>query len=221
MQSTPIRSASYVGAVLTDVVSPTRSWHSRGYLPHFDSGHVIQHVTFHLWDSLPAEAIARIDRELHDASPNEAAIERRERIDAWIDAGHGSCVLRDTHAARMVQDALLHFDGERYRLFAWVVMPNHVHTLLQTLPGWSLSQIVSSWKSYTGRRISRVLRAHGNETATAHVWHREYWDRYVRDEHHFEAVRRYIRDNPVNAGLVSAPHEWMWSSARHERGAGV
>jgi len=35
-----------------------RGWHSRGYMPHFDSHHVVQHVTFHLADSLPASVLA-------------------------------------------------------------------------------------------------------------------------------------------------------------------
>lgn len=189
-------------------------WHSRGYLPHFDSHEVIQHVTFHLADSLPAEALARIVEDLRAVPPERQDAERRKRIEAWIDAGHGCCVLQIPAAARCVQDALLFFDGERYRLFAWVIMPNHVHVLFQTMAGWPLPRIVASWKSFTGRRLSPLLpQPVGTDTARR-VWHREYWDRFIRDERHFCSAKEYIHNNPVKAGLVRRPEDWMWSSAR-------
>ena len=71
-----------------------------------------------------------------------------------FDAGHGCCLLREPAAACLVQDALLCFDGVRYRLLAWVVMPNHVHVLFQPLEGWTMARIVASWKSFTGRRLA-------------------------------------------------------------------
>ena len=45
------------------------------------------------------------------------------------------------------------------------------------------------------------------------VWHREYWDRYIRDEGHLEQVVAYVHLNPVKAGLVVAAEDWRWSSA--------
>jgi putative transposase len=97
-------------------------WHSRGYMPHFDSHHVVQHVTFHLADSLPASVLARLEKELRTVPPERQDAERRKRIETWFDAGHGCCLLREPVAACLVQDALLFFDGARYRLLAWVVM---------------------------------------------------------------------------------------------------
>jgi putative transposase len=93
-------------------------WRSRGYLPHFDSEHVIQHVTFHLADSLPADALARLEAEVASSPPASRDSARRQRVDDWIDAGHGSCLLRAPDAAQLAQDALLCFDGERYTLYA-------------------------------------------------------------------------------------------------------
>ncbi len=61
--------------------------------------------------------------------------ERRKRLDEWMDAGRGSCILRDASIAAMVQGSLLAFDSQRYRMLAWVVMPNHVHTLFQPMEG--------------------------------------------------------------------------------------
>lgn len=195
-------------------------WRSRGYLPHFDSAHVIQHVAFHLADSLPADAITRLDLAARDAPIDQQAAVRRQQIDDWIDAGHGNCILGTSAAAQIVQNALLFFDGTRYRLFAWVVMPNHVHALVQMLPGWPLSHTVASWKSFTGRRLSALLRDSDTHVSPGRVWHREYWDRYARDEQHFLALKHYIHDNPVKAGLARCPDEWLWSSARLESDTG-
>src|SRR5208337_2350199 len=95
-------------------------WHSRGYLPHFDSAEKIQHVTFHLADSLPKDKVERMEAELKSLPVEKQDVERRKKWEAWIDAGHGSCVLREPVIAEMVQGALLFFDGQRYRAFTWV-----------------------------------------------------------------------------------------------------
>ncbi len=228
-------------------------WHSRGYLPHFESDEAIQHVTFHLADSVAKSVIERIDRELRIVGDGERKranleigdpegkrrAEKRKRLDEWIDAGHGSCVLREPVIAEMVQESLLSFDGERYRLLAWVVMPNHVHVLFKPLNGWTVAKIVASWKKFTARGICDWRRANGEEATAAgtarrqsgdwrsqekerdqsgdwrsrRVWHREYWDRYIRDGKHFRQVIEYIHMNPVKAGLVRSETEWLWSSA--------
>ena len=185
-------------------------WYSRGYLPHFDGRDVIQHVTMHLSDSLPARVLQQLESEISLLPDGQQSVERRQRLHAWIDAGHGRCPLRDPEAAAMMQGVLLHGDGSRYRLLAWVVMPNHVHVLFQPLPNWPLAKIVASWKSYSGRKLSSF----GADASAGHVWHREYWDRYIRNERHFQDVVAYIHANPVFAGLCRAAGDWPWSSAR-------
>jgi type I restriction enzyme R subunit/putative DNA methylase len=179
-------------------------------MPHFDSHHVVQHVTFHLTDSLPADVLARLEEELRTIPPKRQNAERRKRIEAWIDTGHGCCLLREPVAACLVQDALLFFDGVRYRLLAWVIMPNHVHVLFQPLEGWTMARIVASWKSFTGRRLVPLPASLGSN-AVHQVWDREYWDRFIRDERHLYSAREYIHNNPVKAGLVQCPEEWEWS----------
>jgi putative transposase len=209
-------------------------WHSRGYLPHFDDGEVIQHVTFHLADSLAKDVLDRMAAELKTLPVKRQEVERRKKIEAWMDAGHGSCVLQNPVIAEMVQNALLFFDGQRYRILAWVVMPNHVHVLFQPINAWTIAKIVGSWKKFTARRIcdrrrnTEAANAFANakravcEIATAiqedgplaaAVWHREYWDRYMRDEDHFQQAVEYIHQNPVKANLVAKAEEWRWSSA--------
>ena len=99
----------------------------------------IQSITFRLHDAVPETLVTRWREELNwleglpATDPRE--VELRERLTKYEDAGHGACWLRDDRIAHIVQDALLHFDGERYRLIAWCIMPNHVHTLIETLPG--------------------------------------------------------------------------------------
>jgi REP element-mobilizing transposase RayT len=178
---------------------------------------------FHLADSLPREVVERVEAEIGILPADQQEFERRKRWEDWIDAGHGSCVLREPAAAAMVQDSLLHFDSLRYRLLAWAVMPNHVHVLFQPLPGWTVAQIVASWKRFTARRICDFCRAGNPGTpGTANlpigknptpVWHREYWDRFIRNERHFQQAVEYIHQNPVKAGLVGRPDQWPWSSA--------
>jgi REP element-mobilizing transposase RayT len=196
-------------------------WHSRGYLPHLESPEKIQHVTFHLADSLPKAVLERWAAELKRWPPDKQAVEQRQRVQAWLDAGHGSCVLRETEIAAMVQNSFLLFDGQRYRLHAWVVMPNHVHVLFQSLNGWTMAKIVASWKKFTARKICDYRRATGHANFPIGngdpgdpnpVWHREYWDRYMRDERHFQRAVEYIHQNPVKAGLVGKAEAWPWSS---------
>ena len=179
-----------------------RGWHSRGHLPHFDLPGTVQAVTFRLAGSLPAHVVARL------AALADSPARRKLRED-WLDRSRGACWLRRPDLARLVEDALLHFDGERYRLCAWCVMPNHVHTLFEvtTTP---LGEVVKSWKGYTAREANRLLGRKGT------FWEEEYWDRYMRDERHFRETVRYLEHNPVKAHLTktSDPREWSWSSAR-------
>lgn len=185
-------------------------WHSRGYLPHFDTPEVIQHVTFRLADSLPKETVLGLLAEIEHLEPTQQDIEKRRHLEALVDAGYGVCWLRREDCARIVQEALLYFDGERYRVFAWVVMPNHVHVLFQTLPDWAMGAVVGSWKTFTANAIGRLVRQPGEPQPQ--VWHPEFWDRYIRDENHFASARAYIHNNPVKAGLVLHPEDWLWSS---------
>ena len=135
-------------------------------------------------------------------------IELRRRIEEYLDVGHGGCWLRQPEIAALVEGALRHFDGERYRLLAWCLMPNHVHALLETRAGFPLGDILHSWKSFTSSRANQLVGRRGE------FWQREYLDRYVRHAEHFAAVIAYIEENPVKARLARVKTEWPWSSAR-------
>jgi REP element-mobilizing transposase RayT len=195
---------------------PDPKWHSRGYLPHVESPHQVQHITFHLADSLPKHAIEQIELELDGLPPGKRSLERRKRLEAWIDAGHGVCILREPAIAQMTQNALLFFDGERYHLIAWVVMPNRVHAMIEPTDGWQVGKTVASWKRFMAAKIRGYLNDANSEIGGpgGPIWHREYWDRYARNEFHLREMIEYVRQNPVAAGLVKTAEDWPWSSAR-------
>ena len=180
-----------------------RGWHSRGYLPHFDLPDLVQFINYRLDDAMPANlrhewaALLEIDDEL----------KRRTKIENYLDRGCGSCLLRDPRAAAVVEENWLHCDGKDYRLLAWVVMPNHVHLIVEI---WQTpqSELIQNWKGFSARRINRALGRRGK------LWQDDYWDRYIRDEAHYRKVVHYIEWNPVKAGLVKTPEQWPFSSAR-------
>jgi putative DNA methylase len=195
---------------------PGRGWHSRGYLPHFDQAHLIQSITFRLADSLPASRLAALEQELAFIAEAEREVERRRAIEAALDAGHGACHLRKKEIAALVEHAFFHFDGDRYRLLAWCVMPNHVHVLAQMLQGYALEDIMHSWKSFTSKEVNKLLSRRGS------FWMPEYYDRFIRDEAHFHNALSYIERNLVKAGLVGKAEDWPFGSARLRAGnAGV
>lgn len=192
-------------------------WTYRGYLPHFDDQDAPQFITFRLADSLPADVLERWKRELglgelsqHSANSKISQANRklRERIEKYLDCGYGECFLKQHENAELVAKALQHFDGIRYQLFAWVIMPNHVHVLCRQKTGWPLSKIVRTWKSFTAHAINKSLGR------TGAFWQADYFDRFIRNEAHFLAVARYIEANPVSAGLSTTADEWPYRSTR-------
>ena len=178
-----------------------RLWYHPRNLPHFDASLVTQAITYRLSDALPQQVAERLADEL---TPDDDPRYRR-RIEAYLDAGHGCRCLTTPAIAQDLIATWQRFDGERYHLRAWVVMPNHVHVLITMIPGHTLGAIVQSWKSWTGKRIKAITK-----TVT---WQRDYWDRFIRDNAHYAQAVSYIHDNPVKAGLCPAPEAWPWSSA--------
>ena len=179
---------------------------TRRNLPHCEQEGATYFVTFRLADAVPARLATKWREELETwrkfhPEPWDAAVaaEYRRRFlqprEDWLDQGHGSCLLRDPRAGEIVASAVRFFDGQRYHLDTFVVMPNHVHTLIQPLPGFHLSEIVRSWKSYTARQINRVLAHSGT------VWMQESFDRIVRDWDSLLWYRAYIARNPEKARL--------------------
>jgi REP element-mobilizing transposase RayT len=181
----------------------------------------IYFVTFRLADSLPRETVARLAERhvemqyraratnlalLSNASTARQAQEAAE-IEALLDRGSGAAWLRKPELAETVAQTLRHFEGERYHLHAWVVMPNHVHVVVEPSGRQSLGEILHSWKSYTAQAANRQLGRQGT------FWQRESYDHLVRDAKDLAGCCEYTEQNPVKADLCHAAHDWPWSSA--------
>jgi type I restriction enzyme R subunit len=178
----------------------------RRNLPHWQQGEAWMFVTWRLGDSLPKAKLDQWKEERviwlsHHPEPWDEKTETEyharfsSQIDEWLDQGSGSCVLKDPANAGIVADALRHFDGERYEIVSFVVMPNHVHVLFRPLGSHRIGDIVKTWKGFTAREINKRIGKSGP------LWQEEYWDRLIRNERHFFKVAEYVRENPVKAKL--------------------
>lgn len=184
--------------------SAKNAWKSRGYLPHFDNDLVYQFITYRLADSLPKDVIERYI-QLRD-SDEESAMHCKY-MESVLDNGAGSCILGRSDIAALVVENWQHFHGVKYDLISWVVMPNHVHVLINPCHDHHLQSIVHSWKSFTAKKINNRLQSSGV------VWARDYWDRYIRTEDHFHSTIKYIERNPVKCGFVKEAKDWVFGSA--------
>jgi REP element-mobilizing transposase RayT len=217
--------------VKPEAANPLRSGtHTRGYLPHVKREGARYFVTFRLADSLPKEVLLKIQGERAEAlvrfhaqraaaaklrakaPPTDTAeqieLEYRRKVERYLDRGLGECWLRRPDIADLVAGALDFFDNERYLLDAWVVMPNHVHVVFFPMPNHSVSSIVQSWKRESAREANKIL----HRTGTA-FWQPEPYDHWIRNDEEHARCCRYVRNNPVKAGLCAVPEDWKWSSA--------
>lgn len=208
----------YIGNAELQLGNNASNWHSRGYLPHFDRKNCLQSITFRLGDSLPKSKLEQLESivtALSEETDKQQA--KRNQIEDWLDAGMGCCALKHPLVAQKVEDALLQFDGDRYKLITWCIMPNHVHVLIE--PKLELGKIVQSWKSFTGRWAKqRSAELELGVPIDKPFWMREYWDRYIRHKQHLNNVIEYINQNPVKAGLCLKPEDWPYASARLHMG---
>ncbi len=186
----------------------------RGYLPHWEGERAIYFVTFRLADSLPRELMERIrrERETFERAEKAGVSVAADRVRAAklhdllqeaqrrLDEGLGACYLREARIAKIVADAIQHFHQERYVIWAWCVMPNHVHVLVSLMEGHTLERVLHGWKSYSAHEANKVLGRAG------HFWQREYFDHLVRNESSRMRITEYILQNPGKAGL----RDWGW-----------
>jgi putative transposase len=178
------------------------------HLPHWRQEGATYFVTFRLHDSLPQEKLRQLDafrREWEKKNPppyqqkelEKLALETIRRVEAWLDQGMGSCRLKEPEASKRVADAMHHFDGQRYELDSYVIMPNHVHAIVRPLDDQDqpLERILQSWKRHTSLEMNRLFGL------TGAVWQEESFDRIIRDEEHLYRGIQYMGSNPDKAGL--------------------
>ena len=175
-------------------------------LPHWQQKGAVYFVTFRLADSIPTALRDRWEEErqkwlgFHPRpwSPEIETLYHKRfsaQMERWLDAGHGSCVLRNPEYAAVVDQAIRRFDGKRLSLIASVVMPNHVHAVLVQNGGYPVENLMRGWKSFSARSINRSLRR------TGALWQRDYFDRMIRNQKHLDRCIHYIRSNPGKARL--------------------
>jgi putative transposase len=191
---------------------------SEGKLPHWFQPGVTYFITWRTDDSIPRDALDLWLRRRDDwlrrhgidpaqqqwqaklnGLPDPQRLEfhnafSREFLD-YLDRGCGACVLKRRELADEVAASLRHFDGQRYHLGDFVIMPNHVHLLVCLLGATDLEEQCRSWKKYTATQINRMLGQRGR------FWHEESFDHLVRTPEQFEYLRAYIANNPSAAGL--------------------
>jgi REP-associated tyrosine transposase len=193
-------------------------FHFRGKLPHLKNEGSTYFVTFRLADSLPAREVARLKHERSAVIEHAHAAKRpltwheEEQLLAWycdkveglLDAGHGACWLSNGQVAKLVANALTFFLGRRYELRAWVIMPNHVHAVVWPMPGYSLSQILHSWKSFTSKEANKCLHREGQP-----FWQKESFDHWIRDDDERARLVAYVEQPAQSRILQTRPRLGM------------
>ncbi|RBP36617.1 transposase IS200 family protein [Roseimicrobium gellanilyticum] len=197
---------------------------TRGHLPHWDQTGATYFITWRTLDSLPLPVwnkllslraawlrTHKIDAQdpewrwhfehLSKAPRLEFARLFSTNLDMELDACHGACLLRRAELARIVADSLHHFEGARYTLGDYIIMPNHVHLLVGGMERNTMLAQMKSWKRWTSREINRHVGRSGR------LWQDEGFDHLVRSEAAFKRFRRYMAENPVKAKL--RPSEYL------------
>jgi REP element-mobilizing transposase RayT len=175
----------------------------RRRLPHWIPNHAIIFVTWRLFgsmfpqspDVLTAENTGRAALLAHDDP-----LDRVRSGPVW---------LAHERVAGVVASALQYGETPRqlYELHAWAIMPNHVHVIFE--PHTEMPPIMQWLKGRTARTANRILGRTGLP-----FWQDESWDHWIRSRDEFDYLVDYVERNPVKAGLVAAPEDWPWSSAR-------
>jgi len=192
-------------------------------LPHWTKDGSIYWITFRLADSLPHEKLDNWKTERNQWVSKHpepwSELEWKEynerfgdRLEGWLDAGYGCCVLSRPEVRKILQECLLRFDEERLRIHAAVIMPNHIHLLLSPLKNHSLSELLKGIKGASARRINHLL----GKTGTT-FWMDESYDHIVRSEAQYQHFLTYITENPVKAGL-SQNQYWLYQSVKSSTG---
>ncbi len=184
-------------------------------LPHWFQSAATYFITFRTEDSIPVDiarrwhaerdawlsrhGISRNSRQWREKVSNLPRTKRDEyhgrfshRYMDSLDSGWGACILQRSELSNIVADSLLYFDGVRYHMGDFVVMPNHVHLLVCLRGQTDVVKQCCSWKRFTARRINEVLGTSGR------FWQEESFDHLVRSPAQFHRIQKYIRDNPRN-----------------------
>jgi REP element-mobilizing transposase RayT len=204
---------AYVTLFFMDTLIPIST--TRRNLPHWVAEKAVYWVTFRLADSLPQDKLNAWREEYaewakchpqpwDDAVWAEYTERFGDRLEKWLDAGMGSCALARPDVREEVRKSLLYFDGSHWTLHAAVIMPTHVHCLIEPLGDFPLSKVMMSIKTASARRANGCLGKNGR------FWQEESYDRIVRSEAQYAHFVRYIQANPVKARLREGTY-WVYA----------
>lgn len=177
---------------------------TKGNLPHWVQDSKIYFVTFRMGDSLPPHVLQEYEDycayqqqviESNGGLPEDWTqfeIEKHNRILRYLDAGYGSCVLKNPEVRKVVEQSLSYINGRQCTIHDYVIMPNHVHLLVEVKGNNHVTELIGNVKKYTARVINAMLNRSGK------FWQHEIHDRIVRNERHYWYSARYIAYNPKN-----------------------
>ena len=186
-------------------------------LPHWYVADRPYFVTFRLKGTLPLSVVREHQEAMSLALREDldildiANLQREQfmKVEAILDnPNHAVQYLKEPRIAGLVMDAFCWLEREKgWRIYAAVVMPNHVHCCLRSTNGRSLclGEDIGSLKKFTSRKANVLLERSGQ------FWQSENFDHWCRSPGKVEGSIRYIRDNPVKAGLVQCWKDWPWT----------
>lgn len=140
----------------------------------------------------------------HISNPEEIYFITYRQAGTWKTKGENgdpTGCLTEPAVSKVILDSWQDLSREKVRLFAVCIMPDHVHAVFKTVGDIALSQVVSSHKKFTARRINGLLASSGA------FWQEETYDHIVRSAG-LEAAISYTILNPVKAGVVQDWRTW-------------
>jgi len=154
-------------------------------LPHISNYGYYQFVTFRTKDSLDEYLKRVINTTMQNAK-------KQYLLDQYLDKSHNGRYLNDK-VLDIAKEYIVNLDKKLFDLVCFVIMPNHIHILFKEIA--KLSEIMQKLKGGLAFKINKYLDNKGQ------LWAKDYYDKSIRDEKHFETVYRYIENNAIKANL--------------------
>jgi REP element-mobilizing transposase RayT len=194
--------------------------HYKRKLPHYQPKQGVFFITFRLAFDIPQRYLsalndfrAKLNNEAEN-SESENKVLIKKKLIAFLDDAYNDChselsLTADPRIANMIDDKIQSLCGTMYTLYAYTIMPNHVHLVIKPNCDGdytvNLADVLKQIKGATARGINLMLNRTGS------VWCHEYYDYWVRSQEEFIRIIEYIRQNPVKAKLVEKPEDWEFT----------
>lgn len=212
----------------------------RRRLPHLDKPGALYFVTSCLHGSIPALGLKDLAdyRKSLEIRPRPAEHSQREwairkwkmefaRAEYWLDLQPAARHLEHDALAAEVEKALLNFAGERYAIWAWVVMPSHFHWVFEPLAQWVESLGEAADQRTPRERIMHSVKRHSSRQCnilrgeTGTFWQDESYDHCVKDVDELGRMIDYTELNPEKAKLIASKVDYRFSSASYRQKHGI